>query len=278
MDRTAMRSRWTRNGKMLATVLPALTCMLLTSIIHGAERHEVPIKVLAPQYLPGDNIVAVRSPLGIPNDYKPWIARLPDGQLLIVAFSYGGVPNNLIPPGTPYLERAVFWRSDDDGQTWGPRDEQPDVHGREFALNVLGDGTLIMPCHFLSADAANKAGHTYSKVFRSADQGHTWTETRIGPDGFPKGANTTSDWTVVEMPDPDMPESTCAMLGVSMQHGGTTGGNRRTRGSIGRSPGSQTPTDGATSTDSSRNRSRIARATETFYMSFGLTAPDRIGA
>ncbi len=221
MDRTAMRSRWTRNGKMLATVLPALTCMLLTSIIHGAERHEVPIKVLAPQYLPGDNIVAVRSPLGIPNDYKPWIARLPDGQLLIVAFSYGGVPNNLIPPGTPYLERAVFWRSDDDGQTWGPRDEQPDVHGREFALNVLGDGTLIMPCHFLSADAANKAGHTYSKVFRSADQGHTWTETRIGPDGFPKGANTTSDWTVVEMPDPDMPESTCAMLGVSMQHGGT---------------------------------------------------------
>jgi len=88
-------------------------------------------------------------------------------------------------------------------------------------LNVLADGTLIMPCHFLGVDAANDAGYTYSKVFRSADQGRTWSETRIGPKGFPKGANTASDWTVVEIPDPELAKKTYVLLGVSMQHGGT---------------------------------------------------------
>ena len=60
----------------------------------AAEGGTVPIKVLAAKHLPGDDIGAVRTPLGIPNDYKPWIARLPNGQLLMVAFCFGGLPSN----------------------------------------------------------------------------------------------------------------------------------------------------------------------------------------
>src|SRR5689334_12392854 len=84
-----------------------------------------PIRIVSPRVLAGEEIPAVRTPLGIPNDYKPWIARLKNGDLLIVAFCFGGVPSNELPKYRPYLERAVFWRSTDGGRTWGPRDERP---------------------------------------------------------------------------------------------------------------------------------------------------------
>ncbi|MBI3864429.1 MAG: exo-alpha-sialidase [Planctomycetia bacterium] len=124
------------------------------------------IRIVKPRVLPAGEIPAVRTPLGIPNDYKPWIAQLKSGELLIVAFCFGGEPSNKLPAGAPYLERAVFWRSNDGGRTWGAREERSEIHGREFSLTALADGTLIMPCHFLANDAANKAGYTYSKVFR----------------------------------------------------------------------------------------------------------------
>lgn len=154
-----------------------LTCGLALSIevygvsfLPGARAAEDqpadrPIKVVQPRLLAGDDIPAVRTPLGIPIDYKPWIVQLQNGDLLIVAFCYGGQPSNKLAPGEPYLERAVFWRSADGGKTWGPREERPDIHGREFSLTCLSDGTLIMPCHFLANDAANKAGHTYGEMY-----------------------------------------------------------------------------------------------------------------
>ena len=43
-----------------------------------------PIKVLNARRLPADNIPATRIPLGISDDYKPWIAQLKDGRLMIV--------------------------------------------------------------------------------------------------------------------------------------------------------------------------------------------------
>ncbi|MDP6555808.1 MAG: sialidase family protein [Pirellulaceae bacterium] len=201
--------------------------VIMASVIVGqwvtptvADETSRPIKVLNPHRLPGKPIAAVRTPLGISNDYKPWITRLDGDKLLLVAFSYGGVPHNKLPAGTPYLERAIFWRSNDSGKSWGAREEHLDVHGREFSLNRLSDGTLLMPCHFLKQDAANHAGHTYSKLFRSVDDGKTWSETRIGPEGFPAKAQTATDWTVVEIPDPEAPRKTTTMFGVSMQHGG----------------------------------------------------------
>ena len=175
---------------------------------------DLPIKVVQPKRLPGEDIAAERTPLGLPNDYKPWIAELANGQLLIVAFAMEPIPGK-----EGYYERAVFWRSDDEGRTWGKREERFDIHGREFSLNVLADGTILMSCHFLTQDAANEAGYTYSKVFRSTDHGRTWSEHRIGPEGFPPRGSSMSDWTTFEMPDPQRPDKMLALLGVSLQLG-----------------------------------------------------------
>ena len=54
----------------------------------AAESTHLPLKIVNPHQLPDSDIPATRTPLGLPNDYKPWIARLSNGELLIVAF-YG---------------------------------------------------------------------------------------------------------------------------------------------------------------------------------------------
>ena len=205
-------------GIVFGTCLFALTEMPTAAA--DAPATSSPIKVVHPRLLPAQDIPATRTPLGIPNDYKPWIVQQPNGELMIVAFCFGGEPSNKLPAGTPYLERAVFWRSNDAGKTWSAREERPDIHGREFSLTCLADGTLLMPCHFLSNDAANKSGYTYSKIFRSTDAGKTWTEQRIGPEQFPEKAETMCDWTPLEIPDPDRPGKTLVQFGVSMQSGG----------------------------------------------------------
>jgi len=199
-------------------VVAVLFCLL--NMAAGANKTSRAITVLNPHRLPDQPIPAIRTPLGIPNDYKPWITRLDGDKLLMVAFSYGGVPYNKLPKGTPYFERAIFWRSNNGGRTWGKREEHLKVHGREFSLNRLSDGTLLMPCSFLKEDAANHSDYQYSKLLRSTDDGKTWSETRIGPDGFPPKADTATDWTVFEIPDPKAPGKTIAMFGVSMQYGG----------------------------------------------------------
>ena len=170
------------------------------------------IVIKDPARLPA-RIPCRRTPLGVPDDYKPWVVQCRNGELLIVAFCYGGVP---------YAERAVFWRSGDAGKTWGPREERRDIHGREFSLNCLSDGTLIMPCYLLQQDAHNKAGYLYCMLYRSTDNGKSWSVSRIGPEGYPARAEMAPERTVTEMPDPDDPNKTMAMLGVGQQQGGSS--------------------------------------------------------
>ena len=169
------------------------------------------IVIKDPARLPA-RIPCRRTPLGVPDDYKPWVVQCRNGELLIVAFCYGGVP---------YAERAVFWRSGDAGKTWGPREERRDIHGREFSLNCLSDGTLIMPCYLLQQDAHNKAGYLYCMLYRSTDNGKSWSVSRIGPEGYPARAEMAPERTVTEMPDPDDPNKTMAMLGVGQQQADT---------------------------------------------------------
>jgi BNR repeat-like domain len=196
------------------------TAILLSCLAGSARADDVnsttlPIKVVGAQSLPAADIPAARTPLGITNDYKPWIARLANGKLLIVAFCYGAIDGI-----DGYAERAIFWRSEDGGQTWGPREERLDIQGREFGLTALHDGTLLMTCHWLARDVFNPSKHTHSKIFRSTDAGRTWSEIRIGPDGFPDGAESVADWMAFELPNPERPGAMLTCLGVSMQHGG----------------------------------------------------------
>ena len=172
------------------------------------------VTILKPKTLSGKEISAVRTPLGVPNDYKPFIARLKSGDLLTVAFCFGPIPGV-----KGYAERALFWRSKDNGKTWGPREERIDIQGREFGLTALSDGSLLMTCHWLARDVLNPSKHTHSKIFRSTDEGKTWSEIRIGPDAFPDRAATVADWMAFEMPDPKHPGKLLACLGVSMQYG-----------------------------------------------------------
>ncbi len=199
---------------VVAAIAMAMT-LLSSEFIESAEPSTARgITILRPKQLSGPEIAAVRTPLGLPNDYKPFIAKLKSGELLTVAFSFAPIPGV-----KGYAERALFWRSKDGGKTWGPREERLDVQGREFGLTTFSDGSLLMTCHWLARDLFNPSKHTHSKIFRSTDEGKTWSEIRIGPDGFPDKAATSADWMGFEIPDPKRPGKMLACIGVSMQDG-----------------------------------------------------------
>ena len=155
----------------LSCCIVSFVALISVGLAHGDEPTARPIRIVNPQTLLGDETPAVRVPLGIPNDYKPFIAQLGNGELLVVAFCFGPIEGV-----KGYAERALFWRSKDGGKTWGPREERLDIQGREFGLTALSDGTLLLTCHWLSRDVFNPSKHTHSKIFRSTDNGKTWSE------------------------------------------------------------------------------------------------------
>ena len=61
-----------------------------------------------------DRIPCERIPLGEPDDYKPCIVRLPDGELLISAF------HQHKKDGGKVLEQVLLFRSKDGGKSWSP--------------------------------------------------------------------------------------------------------------------------------------------------------------
>lgn len=117
-----------------------------------------PVQVFQPQRLRTE-LPTNRTRLGLPGDYKPWAAQLANGDVLIVAFA--SMPDvNGKPP--PTEEHAVFFRSTNQGRTYSDREYRTDLNGREYSLNVLDDGTLLMPNALLGSDK-NYNG-TYSWV------------------------------------------------------------------------------------------------------------------
>ena len=172
----------------------------------ATENRDAPVLIKNPKRLPSAPITADRTPLGIPEDYKPWITKLNNGDLLITCFHAGR---------DPFDEHAVFWRSTDGGDTWSKRIARRDIVGREFAVTQLTGGSIVMTCHFLTQDKRNTDGYPYSKLFHSHDNGKTWVETRVGPKGFPSKRPTNTDRNVFELPNPDDPKNPIACVGIS---------------------------------------------------------------
>ena len=110
--------------------------------------------------LSADKIECERIALGEPDDYKPCIALLPSGELLLTAFHPYEKEKGKV------FEQNLLFRSKDGGKTWS-KPEKLDLLGREPYLTVLKDGTLFMTGHLLAQDIRNKLGyHTRAEIAR----------------------------------------------------------------------------------------------------------------
>ena len=150
-----------------------------------------------------------RVPIGIPGDYKPCVAKLPSGELVLVAFQHHPVEDG------KYREDILLFRSKDGGHSWSEGRNLEDLPGREPYLTVLRDGTLLMTVHYLAADVDNKNGYTHSYVHRSDDGGNTWTVFRAEPKGLPPKIPNCSTRNVLQLADGSL------LLGVSGDRVGT---------------------------------------------------------
>jgi len=118
-----------------------------------------------------DKLVSERIPLGEADDYKPCIAQLPSGELLLTAFHQHKRDGNKV------LEQTLLFRSPDGGRTWtGP--QSLDLLGREPYLTVLRNGTVFITGHLLANDVRNEWGYTTGFLHRSTDGGQTWDKTQ----------------------------------------------------------------------------------------------------
>ncbi|MSR55423.1 MAG: hypothetical protein EXS09_19380 [Gemmataceae bacterium] len=166
-------------------VLSALV-LLAPEVVRGQSSSHDSIAVAAKKSLAKDQIDCVRIPLGEADDYKPCIAQLPSGELLLTAFHQHKKDGNKV------LEQNLLFRSKDDGKTWsGP--EKLDLLGREPYLTVLNDGTIFMTGHLLANDVRNTHDYTHGYLHCSTDAGKTWESIRIESEGIkPKASNHTT--------------------------------------------------------------------------------------
>jgi hypothetical protein len=133
---TAFNLRATLTG---AAGQPAVTDVIPVQNPKTSQVHQVPCERIA---------------VGEPDDYKPCVALLPSGELLMSAFH----PD--IKVGKKFIEQNLLFRSKDGGKTWsGP--EKLDLLGREPYLTVLKDGTVFMTGHQLANDARNPFTYTH---------------------------------------------------------------------------------------------------------------------
>lgn len=168
----------------MTTARLGLLLIGLASAAVGAEPE--PITVTKPKRLPEAPIACERIALGEADDYKPCVAMLPDGELILTAFHQHRKDNGKV------LEQTLLFRSKDGGKTWSVP-EKLDLLGREPYLTVLPDGTIFITGHLLANDVRNTFGYTHGWLHRSTDRGRTWQSIRIESEGIkPKASNHSS--------------------------------------------------------------------------------------
>ena len=146
------------------------------------------MEVRNPKPLGTDAIPVERVPLGAAGDYKPVVAKLPNGDLLISAYR-PNVPAGTEPvPGFPHLthrciEPPLLFKSRDGGRTWSPP-YLPNIAGKEPYISVTRDGTLFITTHVVWQSIYNRENpsYCYGMLHRSDDGGITWTSIRAEPD------------------------------------------------------------------------------------------------
>ncbi len=175
------------------------------------------IQVQHPKQLGVETIPAQRIALGVPDDYKPCIARLPNGELLVVAFHQHKLGTKKVEDQeSPIIrEDIILFRSQDGGITWS-EPETLDILGREPYFTILSDGTILITVHLLMQDVRNEFGSVQTYVHRSTDSGHTWESTRFPGEDFPgwqPGWKIVSSRNILELRDGSL------ILGMGTQEG-----------------------------------------------------------
>lgn len=197
----------------LASSFATLGCSLfLTLLVDGPVAAGTPadgktIRIVGATTLTGAPIPAERIVLGEDDDYKPSLAMLPDGELLITAF------HQHEQPGKKVLEQNLLFRSRDGGKSWSKAEKLPLLGGEPY-LTVLRDGTIFITGHLLAQDVRNKHGYIHGYLHRSTDRGRTWETIRIPSEGIKPKATNHSSRNVLEMPDGTL------YLGVDYDGGG----------------------------------------------------------
>ena len=185
-----------------------------SSSVSGAETDDF-IEVKNPKAIGVDRLAAERIPIGIKDDYKPCVARLPDGELLLIGFN--------APQGKPLdAEYSFLYRSRDGGRTWSKRQDL-DFIGREPYFSVTPSGVVFVTTHVLPAARGSTESYCYCQLYRSDDGAKTWTETKIPFDDAmraarrdgkrPETANTGTARNVLELDDGTF------IFGVGSGHG-----------------------------------------------------------
>jgi hypothetical protein len=191
----------------LATLL-ILAATSLAALPTDASDSE-PILIRNPVRFGTSHVSTERTRIGVPDDYKPCIALLKNGDLLVVAFRQRPLAEKQI------REEMILFRSTDGGHTFSGGTSPP-LLGREPYFSVTAAGTIFVTVHLLKQDVRNKLGYVHSYVHRSTDHGRTWQTTPILAEDVPGSA--ANAWThtsrnVLELADGSL------MFGVSTPGG-----------------------------------------------------------
>jgi len=180
----------------IASLWWSLACLLasLSALALAQDRPRDLVAIENPRLLAPGRIACHRIPLGEPGDYKPCVARMPDGELLLTAFHQHKREGNKV------MEQMLLFRSKDGGKTWS-QPEKPDLLGREPYLSVLADGTIFITVHLLAQDVRNQWGYTCGFLHRSTDRGKTWESIRLECEGIQPKANNHFTRNVLRLAD-----------------------------------------------------------------------------